>query len=102
MALTRARLHAAAAGLQEEEETDELLLLEEDMLDAHPDDLPRRLLTNFAVYTAEARTPTPSTKQTGSEAESIESQSMQGRLMTWQLGACTTPDLQAAARAADA
>ena len=40
---------------QEEEETDELLLLDEEMLDAHPDDLPRRLLTSFAVYNAEVR-----------------------------------------------
>ena len=38
---------------QEEEETDELLLLDEEMLDAPPEDLPRRLLTNFAVYNAE-------------------------------------------------
>ena len=38
---------------QEEEETDELLLLDEEMLDAHPEDLPRRLLTNFAIYNAE-------------------------------------------------
>ncbi len=38
---------------QEEEETDELLLLDEEMLDADPEDLPRRLLTNFAVYNAE-------------------------------------------------
>jgi hypothetical protein len=48
---------------QEEEETDELLLLEEDMLDAHPDDLPRRLLADFAVYNAEARWATPSPLQ---------------------------------------
>ena len=39
--------------VQEEEETDELLLLDEEMLDAPPEDLPRRLLTNFAVYNAE-------------------------------------------------
>ena len=32
---------------------DELLLLDEEMLDAAPEDLPRRLLTNFAVYNAE-------------------------------------------------
>lgn len=38
---------------QEEEETDELLLLEEEMLDADPEDLPRRLLTNFAIYNSE-------------------------------------------------
>ena len=38
---------------QEEEEMDELLLLDEEMLDAAPEDLPRRLLTNFAVYSAE-------------------------------------------------
>lgn len=38
---------------QEEDETDELLLLEEDMLDADPELLPRRLLTNFAIYSAE-------------------------------------------------
>lgn len=38
---------------QEEEETDELLLLDEEMLDADPEDLPRRLLTNFAIYNAE-------------------------------------------------
>ena len=38
---------------QEEEEMDELLLLDEEMLDAAPEDLPRRLLTNFAVYNAE-------------------------------------------------
>ncbi|BDA51554.1 DNA (cytosine-5)-methyltransferase 1B [Coccomyxa sp. Obi] len=38
---------------KEEEETDELLLLDEEMLDADPEDLPRRLLTNFAVYNAE-------------------------------------------------
>ena len=41
------------SGLQEEEETDELLLMDEEMLDAPPEDLPRRLLTNFAVYNAE-------------------------------------------------
>ena len=39
--------------MQEEEETDELLLMDEEMLDAPPEDLPRRLLTNFAVYNAE-------------------------------------------------
>ena len=47
---------AVTAGVcpkQEEEETDELLLLDEEMLDAPPEDLPRRLLTNFAVYNAE-------------------------------------------------
>jgi hypothetical protein len=38
---------------QEEEEMDELLLLDEEMLDAGPEDLPRRLLTNFAIYNAE-------------------------------------------------
>ncbi|CAL5224063.1 g6688 [Coccomyxa viridis] len=38
---------------KEEEETDELLLMDEEMLDAPPEDLPRRLLTNFAVYNAE-------------------------------------------------
>ena len=47
---------AVTAGVcpdQEEEETDELLLLDEEMLDAPPENLPRRLLTNFAVYNAE-------------------------------------------------
>ncbi|KAK9918243.1 hypothetical protein WJX75_002529 [Coccomyxa subellipsoidea] len=38
---------------KEEEETDELLLLDEETLDADPEDLPRRLLTNFAIYNAE-------------------------------------------------
>ena len=38
---------------KEEEEKDELLLLDEEMLDAAPEDLPRRLLTKFAVYNAE-------------------------------------------------
>jgi len=40
---------------QVEEETDELLLLDEEMLEAPPEDLPRRLLTNFAVYNAEVQ-----------------------------------------------
>lgn len=40
-----------------EEETDELLLAEEDLWDADPEDLPRRLLSDFSVYNAEARFP---------------------------------------------
>ena len=38
---------------KEEEETDEMLLFDEDMMDADPEDLPRRLLHDFAVYNAE-------------------------------------------------
>lgn len=45
--------------LQTEAETDELLLVDEDMLDADPEQLPRRLLSDFAIYNAEAR-PCPS------------------------------------------
>ena len=45
--------------LQTEAETDELLLVDEDMLDADPEQLPRRLLSDFAIYNAEAR-PYPS------------------------------------------
>ena len=40
---------------QTEAETDELLLVDEDMLDADPEQLPRRLLSDFAIYNAEAR-----------------------------------------------
>ena len=47
------RAQTAVFGLQEQEETDELLLMDEEMLDAPPEDLPRRLLTSFAVYNAE-------------------------------------------------
>ena len=32
---------------------DELLLSEDDMFNADPEDLPRRLLTNFAIYNSE-------------------------------------------------
>ena len=45
-----ARLCAA----QGEAETDELLLLDEDMLDVDPEQLPRRLLSDFSIYNAEA------------------------------------------------
>lgn len=38
---------------KEEEETDELLLADEEMADVDPEYLPRRLLTDFAVYNAE-------------------------------------------------
>lgn len=47
------RAPPAECGVKEEEETDELLLMDEEMMDAPPEDLPRRLLTNFAVYSAE-------------------------------------------------
>ena len=47
------------ADVKEEEETDELLLMDEEMLDAPPEDLPRRLLTNFAVYNAEVGSEDP-------------------------------------------
>ena len=40
---------------QGEAETDELLLLDEDMLDVDPEQLPRRLLSDFSIYNAEAR-----------------------------------------------
>ena len=50
-ALTR----AARARAQLEAETDELLLLDEDMLDADPEQLPHRMLSDFAIYNAEAR-----------------------------------------------
>lgn len=36
-----------------EDETDELLLMDEDAYDVDPDQLPRRVLTSFAVYNAE-------------------------------------------------
>lgn len=38
---------------KEEEETDEMLLFDEEMMDADPEDLPRRLLHDFAIYNAE-------------------------------------------------
>ena len=38
-----------------EDETDELLLMDEDAYDVDPDQLPRRVLTSFAVYNAEVR-----------------------------------------------
>ena len=41
---------------QVEAETDELLLLDEDMLDVDPEQLPRRLLSDFSIYNAEACT----------------------------------------------
>lgn len=44
-----------AGAVQTEAETDELLLLDEEMLDADPEQLPRRLLSDFAIYNAEAR-----------------------------------------------
>ena len=40
---------------KEEEETDEMLLFDEDMMDADPEYLPRRLLHDFAIYNAEVR-----------------------------------------------
>ena len=40
---------------QVEAEADELLLLDEDMLDVDPEQLPRRLLSDFSIYNAEAR-----------------------------------------------
>eukprot|EP00955_Chlamydomonas_euryale_P098086 365123-Chlamydomonas_euryale.AAC.26 len=36
-----------------EEETDEMLLFDEEMMDCDPEDLPRRLLHNFAIYNSE-------------------------------------------------
>ena len=36
--------------VKEEEETDELILAEEEMMNADPEFLPRRLLTDFAIY----------------------------------------------------
>jgi hypothetical protein len=35
------------------EETDELLLWDEEMADVDPEQLPRRLLTDFSIYNAE-------------------------------------------------
>jgi hypothetical protein len=46
-------IFSVSSCMQEEDETDELLLLDEEMLDADPELLPRRLLTNFAIYNAE-------------------------------------------------
>ena len=40
---------------KEEEETDEMLLFDEEMMDADPEYLPRRLLHDFAIYNAEVR-----------------------------------------------
>jgi hypothetical protein len=39
--------------MQEEEETDELLLMDEELFDAPPEDLPHRQLTDFSIYNAE-------------------------------------------------
>ena len=36
---------------------DELLLLEDDVFSVDPESLPRRLLTDFAIYNSEASTP---------------------------------------------
>ena len=41
--------------VQVEDEMDELLLLEDDIFDVDPEALPRRLLTDFAIYNAEVR-----------------------------------------------
>jgi hypothetical protein len=41
---------------QEEEEVDEMLLFDDDMMDADPECLPRRVLHDFAVYNAEVST----------------------------------------------
>ncbi len=38
-----------------QEETDELLLFDEELMDVDPEFLPRRLLTDFTIYNAEAR-----------------------------------------------
>lgn len=37
-----------------QEETDELLLFDEELMDVDPEYLPRRLLTDFTIYNAEA------------------------------------------------
>ena len=39
--------------IQEEDEMDELVLMDEDMMDLPPEDLPRRVLSDFAVYNSE-------------------------------------------------
>lgn len=39
------------------EETDELLLWDEEMADVDPEQLPRRLLTDFSIYNAEVGGP---------------------------------------------
>lgn len=41
--------------VQVEDETDELLLQEDDMFNVDPNDLPRRLLTDFAIYNSEVQ-----------------------------------------------
>ena len=41
------------AHMQVDEEIDELVLMEDDLVESAPEYLPRRLLTNFAVYNAD-------------------------------------------------
>ena len=43
----------AVSHVQEQDEMDELILADDEMLDLAPEDLPRRVLSDFAVYNAE-------------------------------------------------